>query len=116
VILDGEIVLLDKHGKSQFYSLMFRRGPARFYAFDVIELNGRDSRSLPLLKRKELLKRLIPARNFCLLDVDHVEGKGALMVQPLSCARALQITDIQRELQFTELRMPPNGATRHEPA
>jgi bifunctional non-homologous end joining protein LigD len=75
-ILDGEIVSLDKRGKSQFYRLMFRRGPARFYAFDILELNGRDLRSLPLLKRKELLKRLTPARNPSLLYVDHVQGKG----------------------------------------
>ena len=39
--LDGEIVCLDKQGKSQFYSLMFRRGPARFYAFDLLELRQR---------------------------------------------------------------------------
>jgi bifunctional non-homologous end joining protein LigD len=44
-VLDGEIVCLDRHGKSQFYSLMFRRGPARFYAFDILEFNGEDLRS-----------------------------------------------------------------------
>jgi bifunctional non-homologous end joining protein LigD len=75
-ILDGEIVCLDKRGKSQFYTLMFRRGPARFYAFDLIELNGRDLRSLPLLKRKQLLKRVTPTRNPSLLYVDHVHHKG----------------------------------------
>src|SRR5690348_6597140 len=69
-VLDGELVSLDKQGKSQFYNLMFRHGPASFAAFDLIELNGRDLRSLPLLKRKQFLKRLIPARNPSVLYVD----------------------------------------------
>lgn len=62
-VLDGEIVCLDKDGKSQFYSLMFRRGPARFCAFDLIEPNGKDLRSLSLLQRKQLLKRLMSIRS-----------------------------------------------------
>jgi bifunctional non-homologous end joining protein LigD len=52
-VLDGEIVCLDKSGKSQFKSLMYRRGEAYFYAFDIFELDGRDLRSLPLHARKE---------------------------------------------------------------
>ena len=74
--LDGEIVCLDRYGKSQFYSLMFRRGPARFYAFDILELDGGDLRSLPLLKRMRHLKRLISAPRSALLYVDHIIGKG----------------------------------------
>jgi bifunctional non-homologous end joining protein LigD len=89
-ILDGEIVCLDQHGKSQFYSLMFRRGPARLYAFDLIELDGRDLRSLPLLKRKQLLKRLIPSRNPSLLYVDHVQGTGEEMFR-LACREDLEV-------------------------
>lgn len=88
-ILDGEIVCLDKHGKSQFNSLMFRRGPARFYAFDLIELNGRDLRSLPLLKRKQFLRRLIPHQNPSLLYVDHVQGKGEELFR-LACREDLE--------------------------
>jgi bifunctional non-homologous end joining protein LigD len=88
-VLDGEIVCLDAEGKSQFYSLMFRRGPARFYAFDILELNGRDFRSLPLLKRKQHLKRLIPAHSLSLLYVDHVEGKGEELFE-LACREDLE--------------------------
>src|ERR1700730_4146018 len=39
-VLDGEIVCLDKRGKSQFKSFMYRRGGAYFYAFDILQLNG----------------------------------------------------------------------------
>ena len=41
-VLDGEIVCLDKSGKSQFKSLMYRHGEAYFYAFDILQLDGRD--------------------------------------------------------------------------
>lgn len=75
-VLDGDIVCLDKHGKSQFYSLMFRRAPAYFYAFDILELNGKDLRSIPLIDRKRRLKRLVPAIPSPLLYVDFVEGSG----------------------------------------
>src|SRR5438034_2423450 len=47
-ILDGEIVCLDENGCSQFKNLLFRRGTARFCAFDLLWLNGRDLRSLKL--------------------------------------------------------------------
>jgi len=51
-VLDGEIVYLGPDGKPQFYDLMRRRGPQYFYAFDLLWLNGRDQRGLPLLERK----------------------------------------------------------------
>jgi bifunctional non-homologous end joining protein LigD len=52
-ILDGEIIFLDGDGVSIFNQLMFRQGVPYFYAFDVTWLNGRDLRSLPLIKRKD---------------------------------------------------------------
>ena len=33
-LLDGEIVVLDERGRSNFYDLMARRGEPRYYAFD----------------------------------------------------------------------------------
>jgi len=39
-VLDGEIVALDRHGKTQFKDLLFRRGEPRFYAFDLLWLDG----------------------------------------------------------------------------
>ena len=41
-ILDGEIVALDRHGKTQFKDLLFRRGEPRFYAFDLLWYHGED--------------------------------------------------------------------------
>jgi bifunctional non-homologous end joining protein LigD len=45
-VVDGEIVCLDDSGVSQFSNLLFRRGEPRFYAFDLLSLNGEDLRYL----------------------------------------------------------------------
>ena len=43
-MLDGEIVCLDRRGKTQFRDLLFRRGEPRFYAFDLLWCDGEDLR------------------------------------------------------------------------
>jgi bifunctional non-homologous end joining protein LigD len=47
-VLDGEIVSLDSEGRSIFNELLHRKGFPAFYAFDLMYLNGRDLRQLPL--------------------------------------------------------------------
>lgn len=74
-VLDGEIVWLDERGHTQFNSLLYRRGAARFYAFDLLWLNGEDFRSLTLVDRKQML-RIIPAHSSSLLYVDHINERG----------------------------------------
>jgi ATP dependent DNA ligase-like protein len=44
-ILDGEIVCLDKRGRSNFKSLLFRRDWPFFYAFDLVVVDGEDHRA-----------------------------------------------------------------------
>jgi hypothetical protein len=75
-ILDGEIVCLDRDGHSQFNKLMYRRGEPRFYAFDLLWLDGEDLRSWRLLDRKEALRDIIPTKSQRLLYVDHIEERG----------------------------------------
>lgn len=84
VVLDGEIVVLGPDGRSLFRPLLSRRSPARFYAFDLLWLNGLDLRGLPLLERKAKLFDLLPADDARLLYVDHVEGDGARFLQAVS--------------------------------
>jgi bifunctional non-homologous end joining protein LigD len=61
-ILDGEIVALDEEGRPRFEWLV-NRGPQRgtlvYYVFDLLMLDGKDLRQLPLLKRKQRLARLL---------------------------------------------------------
>ena len=41
-ILDGELVVVDHLGRSVFADMMQRRHPARYFAFDLLWLNGED--------------------------------------------------------------------------
>lgn len=66
-IIDGEIVALDEMGRSSFqllqaYDIGQERPPIFFYAFDLLQLDGRDLKKLPLEERKELLEKLIRDR------------------------------------------------------
>jgi bifunctional non-homologous end joining protein LigD len=70
-ILDGEIVTLDKNGRSDFQKLQNRFGvtrpsqnliqsvPLTYYLFDLLYCNGFDVRKTPLLQRKELLRQVL---------------------------------------------------------
>jgi bifunctional non-homologous end joining protein LigD len=76
-VIDGEIACVDEEGRSIFNELLFRRGCPIFYAFDLLYLNGRDLRQLPLIERKEKLRALI--EKSALPDVlcgKFVEGRG----------------------------------------
>jgi len=75
-VLDGEIVCLDSDGRSQFDELIYRRGDPYFYAFDILWLNGRDLRDLPLVRRKEILREIIPPSPSRILYSDHIEEHG----------------------------------------
>jgi bifunctional non-homologous end joining protein LigD len=62
-IIDGEIVALDDQGRSSFQALQAfdmdtERPPIVFYAFDLLRLNGKDLRDLPIEERKAKLAEL----------------------------------------------------------
>lgn len=76
-VIDGELVCLNSEGRSIFNEVLFRRGCPIFYAFDLLYLNNRDLRQLPLMERKEKLRTLIEKSS--LPDVicgKYVEGRG----------------------------------------
>lgn len=79
VILDGEVVALDKEGKSQFQLLQeYRKNheiPLVYYVFDLLYLDGYDLRQIPLTERKSLLKKLLPTSTH-LKYSDHVDTHG----------------------------------------
>ena len=89
-ILDGEIVVLDAEGRSNFPDLMARRGEPRYYAFDLVWLNGQDLRSKPLLERKQMLRRLIPRNDSHLLYVEHLEEGDGVRFFRLVCEQDLE--------------------------
>ncbi|WP_316179826.1 MULTISPECIES: non-homologous end-joining DNA ligase [unclassified Bradyrhizobium] len=65
-VIDGELVALDKSGRSRFQLLQNAantRPRLVYYVFDLLFLNGRDLRRLPLVERKRQLKSLlVPGR------------------------------------------------------
>jgi bifunctional non-homologous end joining protein LigD len=87
VWLDGEIVALDKEGRSDFQTLqqrfsilkpsaeLMRQIPVVYYCFDLLYCDGYDLRRLPLLQRKKLLKRVLQ-QNSIVRFSDHEIEKG----------------------------------------
>ena len=55
-IFDGEVIVMGAAGPD-FYALMFHRGTPQYAAFDLLWLNGRDLRPLPLWRRRRALAR-----------------------------------------------------------
>lgn len=78
-VLDGEIVVLNDEGHPEFQLLQHyeenMHRPLQYYVFDLLMKDGKDLSELPLLERKKLLKRLIPA-NPVIKYSDHIEGEG----------------------------------------
>ncbi|MGH7368839.1 MAG: DNA ligase D [Candidatus Rokuibacteriota bacterium] len=80
-LLDGEIVALDAAGASSFQALQQASGleagrSLAYVAFDLLFLDGRDLRALPLLQRKEHLARLITGRRGRLRYSEHFDCPG----------------------------------------
>jgi bifunctional non-homologous end joining protein LigD len=83
-ILDGEVVALDKHGIANFADLQaaFQEGRANhllYFAFDLLHLDGHNTRKLSLLERKQLLAELLTgdSANSPLRFSEHFKGRGA---------------------------------------
>ena len=79
VILDGEIVVIDSDGNAHFEWLQLwsrdPRGSLAYYVFDILWCDGRDVRTLPLVRRKALLQSVLPKSDVIRYS-DHVETKG----------------------------------------
>jgi bifunctional non-homologous end joining protein LigD len=78
-VLDGEIVVLDKKGKSDFQLLQKYQqtgeGILAYYVFDLLYLDGVDLRAAPLRRRKEALELLIRGDDL-IRTSDHIEEFG----------------------------------------
>ncbi len=82
-LLDGEIVVTDAEGRSDFgllqQALDGSGGAMSLVAFDLLQLAGRDLRAEPLLERKRLLAEALGERGHKgpVLYGDHVVGDGS---------------------------------------
>jgi bifunctional non-homologous end joining protein LigD len=94
LILDGEIIVQDEHGVSNFAALqseLARRRSDRltYYVFDLLCRDGEDLRPLPLLDRKAALAEIVAATRGPIAYSSHLEGHGAEMFQR-ACAMRLE--------------------------
>lgn len=53
------------------------------FSFDLLRLNGTEMRTLPLLERKAMLKKLLRRRRSRVLYLDHVESDGVLLFEQI---------------------------------
>jgi len=86
-IIDGEIIVQDQRGVSDFESLKsaIRWRPQKliFCAFDLLHLNGKDLRDQPLLARRAKLKELVPTEHPFMFSEEFI-GDAAAFFQ--ACA------------------------------
>ena len=93
VILDGELVVLNEAGRPNFNMLQARarlgareakraaiEAPATLYVFDLLAFAGYDLRKLPLVKRKEILQKILPQTG-PLRYSEHFETNGEALYE-----------------------------------
>lgn len=93
-ILDGEVVVLDEHGRSSFSLMQQRTGirahgrqaasnpdlPIVYYAFDLLYLDGYDLRHVTLEERKRVLYEVLRTGDLVRYS-DHYPGQGLALFQ-----------------------------------
>lgn len=76
LVLDGEMVAMDSKGRPSF-QLMQQRGrvPVVYFAFDLLGYEDFDLRGLTQLKRKELLRKVVPSDG-TIRYLEHYDTEG----------------------------------------
>ncbi|HSR12332.1 MAG TPA: DNA ligase D, partial [Thermodesulfobacteriota bacterium] len=96
-ILDGEVVIQDPDGTTNFQKLQnslkgAAEGPLLYYVFDIPYYNGHDMTEVALAERKELLRQLIHTYQAHLPSVhysEHIVGSGERIFKA-ACDRAAE--------------------------
>jgi bifunctional non-homologous end joining protein LigD len=74
-VLDGEIVAVGPRGPEDFEALQQGKGAPGYVAFDLLWLDGRDLRALPLEERRARLEALLRGASAPLLLSERVSGE-----------------------------------------
>lgn len=85
MVLDGEMVVLDPAGRSDFQALQrYLKAPEdlplRYMLFDLLALDGADLRSQPLIERKTQLQALLQSAAQPLQYSAHLEDNGEALL------------------------------------
>lgn len=94
LVLDGEIVIFDKTGRSDFGMMQQAlseggRDDFHYIAFDLLRINGKDYRGHSLLERKARLRQLIHGDHGFVRYSDHLEDEGAVVLRH-ACSMGLE--------------------------
>ncbi|MGH9404948.1 MAG: non-homologous end-joining DNA ligase [Terriglobia bacterium] len=116
-ILDGEIVVLDADGRSNFERLqsrinvaspsaaLQRSAPVSYFIFDLPYCDGYDLRRTPLLERKRLLERVLDSRPPFFYS-DHEMEKGTDLFEAARAKRLEGIVGKRALSAYSERRSP----------
>jgi bifunctional non-homologous end joining protein LigD len=86
-VMDGEVVVLDQEGKSDFQALQHldaqSMGRLYYYVFDLLWLNGYLLQDVPLVQRKEMLLQILPKNLQRIRYCDHIPEKGKIFFKQM---------------------------------
>jgi len=95
-VLDGEAVVLNKDGISDFQALQnalkeSRKGALHYFVFDLLYHDGFDLTRAPLIDRKTLLRKILngSGKSGALRYSDHIVGKGDAVFEN-ACSMSLE--------------------------
>lgn len=85
-VFDGEVTAVDDEGNSQFQLLQnyptTGEGHLLYYVFDILHYNGYDLTHLPLVRRKEILKQILPELDNIKYS-DHIQEEGEYLFEEM---------------------------------
>jgi len=91
-----------------------RARPARFFAFDVLALRGKDLRRLPLLERKEALRRLLKDAVH-IRYTSHIGEQGKLLFEAAAKLEMAGIVARRGDAPYARGRSPDWVEIRKKP-
>ena len=117
--LDGELVVLDAQGRSDFTGLQkvidgTARQPLRYVVFDMPGIAGVDISRAPLLDRKALLKDLLGDTPGTLAYSDHVLDHGPAVFEASGKAGFEGIISKRVDAPYVNARSPSWVKVKHE--
>jgi len=92
MIIDGEAVILDEHGRSEFGLLQQSLGasgnkpgtlasPAILYAFDLLYLDGHDLRAVEYRSRRHLLEDVLDGQKGAIQISEEIDADPAILLE-----------------------------------
>jgi bifunctional non-homologous end joining protein LigD len=107
-LIDGEAVVLDAAGKSNFQALQasLKGGKADlvYFAFDLLEFDGEDLQSRRLTDRKKTLAKVIGAGKGVIRYSEHIQGHGEKLLQSFCEAGLEGVVSKRADSRYTGVR------------